>query len=152
MENDRQSIRRLLWRWGAVTVFCAEQHREIEQYKDLINSTAGLRAINMDGMPHGNVVSRPTEQAAERIERLKQMYEERVEWATEAIDKELRFEAALNDAMTCLNPTERAVIDLKYKRKYSLLRTARELHCAEPTVKYREKKAIDKLSKRITVD
>lgn len=152
MDKDRQNIRRLLWRWGDVVKFCANQHRELSQYNDLISSATGLKAIKMDGMPHGSVVGRPTECSAERVLRLKEMYEERISWAVEAIDKELRFEAAINDAMACLNQSERAVIDMRYKRKYSFVRIARELKYAEATIKAKEKKAVEKLAKRITIE
>ena len=152
MDKDRQNIRRLLWRWGDVAKFCANQHRELSQYNDLIASATGIKAINIDGMPHGSMVGRPTECAVERVLRLKEMYEERIAWAVEAIDKELRFEAAVNDAMGCLNQSERAVIELRYKRKYSFVRIARELKYAEAAIKAKEKKAVEKWSKRITIE
>lgn len=152
MAKDRQSIRRVLWRWGDVTVFCANQHKELSMYRDLIASAEGVGAVKLDGLPHGSTPGRPTERAAECVMRLREMYAERIEWAVAAIDDELRFEAAVNDAISaCLTPSEKAIIDLRYKRKMPFIHIGRYLKYAESTVKAKEQRAVDKLAKRIAV-
>ena len=48
------------WRKKQIMAFC----RQYDEWQEKLEY--GLKAIVMDGMPHGNSVSRPTEQQAER--------------------------------------------------------------------------------------
>lgn len=151
-EEARQSIRRLLGKWGQVTCYCARKHREIEEYDELIESAADIRPQQLCDMPKGNGTSDPTPQAADRMSGLEERYRERIKELTEDIGKELDFARAIDGATKVLSAIESVVIDLKYKRENQYEQIARKTGYCLDSVKKIERAAIDKLREVIKIE
>lgn len=149
--EDRQRVRRLLWRWGGATAYCARCHREIADYNELIASAVDLRARDVTAVV-GSEVADPTARAAERLARLHDRYQERVAELTEDIDKRLEFAAAMDDAMTCLGQAQHEIITLHYKHRDPYEVIARQAGYCVDRVKQIERAAVDKLRERIEFD
>lgn len=150
-EEQRRQIRRLLWRWGRVTEYCARRHHDIEEYSDLMESVADIKPQQLTGMPHSGKTTDTTQRAALELSGLKERYEERVSELAEEIRKELALASAIDSTMQTLNAKEQAVIDLRYKKTRQYEQIAKSTGYAEDHVKRIEREAIDKLSELIKI-
>ena len=148
--EERQRIRRLLWRWGRVTTYCARRHGDILAFKELIESVSDVRPQDMTGTPKGTTFSDPTVRSAERMAMLEELYNERIAELTDGIEHELLFAGSMDDAMRELSPVEAAVIDLRYKRQLSYEKIADELNYSKRNVEQIEGAAITKIEKNIS--
>lgn len=150
-EEQRRKIRRLLWRWGRVTEYCARRHHDIEEYNSLIESAADIKPQQLTGMPHSGKTTDTTQSAAMQLSGLKERYEERVSELVEEIRKELALASAIDSAIQVLNAKEQAVIDLRYKKTRQYEQIAKSTGYAEDHVKKMEREAVDKLSELIKI-
>ena len=76
MRAKENEVMRYLPCWKQIGI-SADRYRELlhfcrqyPEWKTEANSLLGIRAIKMDGLPHGNGVSDPVAMAAEKRERL----------------------------------------------------------------------------------
>lgn len=152
VKADRKKTRRLLWRWGRVTAFCARRHKDVIEFTDLIESVGDIRPQVLTGMPHGSQKSDPTQLSADRLSMLKERYALRITELQTDIEKELRFCTAIEDAMNVLDVTETAVVELRYKRGMQYPEIAKETHYSDAQVENIERAAIDKLRELILTD
>lgn len=151
-EEQRRQIRRLLWRWGRVTEFCARRHHDIEEFNELIESVADIRPQQLSGMPHGGGTSDPTQRAAFAMDGLKERYEARVSELAEDIQKELDFAKAIDGAVKVLDAAEMGIIELRYKKGKRYEQIAEDTRYSVDHVKRIEREAIDKLSEEIKIE
>ena len=152
IREERKEIRRLLWRWGGVTAFCARRQKELVEYGELIDSVSDIKPQVLTGMPIGSEVSSPTERNAERLRSLKERYAERIIDLTAEIDDELAFAAAVESAMGDFTPIEKTVLDFKYKHERRVRVVADRLRYSVAQIENIERGAVDKLRKRISVE
>lgn len=143
--EERRRVRRLLWRWARATSFCARRHKDIEEFQTLIESAADIRPQQLTGMPNGGGTSDPTGRAAERITRLRRMYEQRIEELTVEIDDEMRFCSAIDEIVRSLDYEEQNVVDMKYKREFNFEKIAERTRYSTRRVQQIEKVAVDKV-------
>ena len=150
--EERRRIRRLLWRWGRVTAYCARRQRDIEDFQQLIARATDIHPQALTGMPHGSAISDPTERAASMVAQLKERYETRIEGLTADINEELRFSDAMDVAMQSLDGKEAAIVELKYKREYSTERISTATHYSASRIEQIERGAVDKPRAYITTE
>ena len=151
-EDERRNIRRLLWRWGRVTEYCARRQHDIEEYNSLMENVADIKPQQLTGMPHAGTISDTTQRAAMQLSGLKERYEERVSELVDEIRKELALASAIDGAMQTLNAKEQAVIDLRYKKTRQYEQIAKSTGYAEDHVKKVEREAVDKLGELIKIE
>jgi len=149
---ERKRIRRLLWRWGRVTAYCARRHRDISDFEELIAGVADVRPQVITGMPHGGAISNPTERSAEQLSKLKERYAEKVADLWADIAEELDFADAMNDAMSNLCPIELAVVEYRYKHERRMKDVASELNYCIAQIENIERGAVDKLRDLIKIE
>ena len=94
--QQRKKIRRLLWRWGKVTAFCARRMRVISEYQALMEQAAGLHSSSLNSLPGTKRSGDATGQAAIRLDQLRELFAQRIAEANEDIARELAFAAALD--------------------------------------------------------
>lgn len=148
----RRNIRRLLWRWGKVDETCMKLTQDIEDKRNEIQAVTDIKSPIITDMPHGTGISDRTAKAAEKLERLEQLYNEFIEYVTQKIDDELRFQLAMNEAIHSLPAKQVWVIELRYKSEYSYERIARKTHYSVENVKVLDAKACDRLMTLITIE
>lgn len=151
-DERRRQIRRLLWRWGQVNETCLRWQRDLDEKKRALQAVTDIKSPIISDMPHGSGISDRTAQAAEKLEALEQLYSEFCAEMVEAIDKELRFQRAMDEAVNELPGSQRWVTELRYKSEYSYDRIARKTNYAVEYVKSLESKACDFLSGRINIE
>lgn len=144
-KEERRKIRRLLWKWGRVTEYCAHRHRDMIEYIELMDAVGDIKPQTLSGMPHGTDVGNPTERLAE----LRMRYAERIDCLSREIDKELRLSHDIDELIAELEPIEQTILDLRYKGGKSYMGIADELNYCERQVKRTEYEAIEKLAGRI---
>ena len=145
-EEIRRDTRRLLWRWGKVTMTCARLQKQLQDYLNLIESASDVHGSPLTGMPGSGKIGDPTSKAAERMMYLKERYQEMADIITHDIDEEIRFATALDEAMGCLEVQERRIVEMKYRLGMSARRIHFATHYHERTVERIDGKAVDKLS------
>lgn len=149
---DRKKVRRLLWRWGRVTAYCARRHKDIIEFTELIENVGDIKPQVITGMPRGGGKSDPTQLSAARLAMLKERYSERICDLQTDVEKELRFCTAMDEALKVLDVTETAVIELRYKRGMQYPEIAKETNYSDAQVENIERGAVDKLRERILVE
>lgn len=142
---QRDRIRGLLRRWARVSAFCAKKHMELDEYETLIESAADVHTQQLTGMPHGGETSDPTERAAMRTIKLKEVYEGRIDALIAEINEETRFLAMMDYALKSITYSEREIIDLRYKNELTFDEVAERTAYSTRRVQQLEKAAIDKL-------
>lgn len=147
----RRTVRRLLWRWGQVNETCLRWTRDLEEKRRDLQAVTDIKSPKLSGMPHGGGISDRTAQAAEKLDALEKIFEETIEQATSAIEEELRFQRAMDDAVSTLPSSQRWVLELRYKSEYSYERIARKTNYSSEYVKSLESKACDKLAERVDI-
>ena len=115
-KERRRQTRRDLRRWGDCARYCAGRQREAEELQANIDLATSLRSPSMDGMPHGTVTSDPTARAAELRTKMVELYEGRIKEILADIEDEMRFSAQIDYAVSTLDPKQRKVLELMYKR------------------------------------
>lgn len=148
----RRQIRRLLWRWGQVNETCLRWQRDLDEKKSALQAVTDIKSPIITDMPHGTGISDRTAKAAEKLEALEQLYSEFCTEMVEAIDKELRFQRAMNEAIGSLPRSQGWVLELRYKSEYSYDRIARKTNYAVDYVRRLESKACDALTEKITIE
>ena len=149
IKEKRKQVRRLLWRWGKVTVTCARLQKQLQDYSSLIESATDVHGGALTGMPGSGTTGDPTARAAERLAYLRGRYQEMVDIITGEIDEEIRFAKAMEDAMECLDVQERRIIEMKYRLGMSTRKIHFSTHYHERTVERIDEKAVDKLGNYI---
>lgn len=152
MDEKRKQLRRLLWRWGRVTIRCATLQKEIRQYINLINGAADMRIPMLTGMPHGSDTGDPTPLAANKLDELKRMYARRIDEIQQDIEAELRFCRAMDTAIRSIDVQEARILEMRYKREMSHERIATETSYSKSQIKRIEQEAVDNLARVCDVD
>ena len=103
-------------------------------------------------MPFGGGTGDPTARAAEKILQLQEIYAERIDEMVEDIRRRKDIARKVELAMEGLSVFERAVIDHKYERQQKDFEIARDLSYSEEGIKSVEKRAVDKIRRRIAAE
>lgn len=149
---DRKKVRRLLWRWGRVTVYCARRQKDIAEFSELIDSIGDIKPQAITGMPRGSGISDPTQLSAEKLTAIKERYADWIGNLQTDVECELRFCSAMDDVIKILDVSETAVIELRYKRGMQYPDIAKKTHYSDAQVENIERAAIDKLRELILTD
>ena len=146
----RYQTRGILWRWAATTETCASKQDEIKEYLRQIESAADIKPQCLTGMPHSGTTSDPTPRAAEKIARLREKLQERINKLVDDTATDLEMQSTIDDAVRSLGGIEQLVINAKYKQRKKYEQIAEELGYCVDRVKQIDGDAVDKIAEKIS--
>ncbi len=148
----RQETRRLLWRWGRTAGFCKQTNSEMQYFQDRVDEVSDLRARAQIKV-RGGQTSDPTARAAEDLEKLEKEYAECVRGCSNEVTKAIQFKTAIDDIMrNDLLPEERELLTLRYKNGWGWIMIASKLCIEESCARKRERRALDKIARKMLVN
>lgn len=140
-------VRAALERWARVKIYCEERTKEVNEYKELMEAAAGLRPAILDDMPHGTQKSDTTQTAALELIKMQERYDRMLERLRLDIERETAFQERVDAAVNRLPEKCRRVIECRYKKRLSVVKTGFEIGYSQRSVNRIEKSAILMLSK-----
>lgn len=150
--EKRNSVRRLLWRWGRVESYCQARQREMTAYKETLEAACDVKPVALDGMPHGKgKPGDPTAVAAYNLDGMIDTLREQIESIADEITREVEYGRAIDAIVSELPYNQQNVIRMRYKEGWGWAYIAVKCVCSEGYTKNVEGKAIDTLSEKITV-
>ena len=154
MEYDVEGVRdvrRVLWQWGRIDRRIADLMEQMKIAVARIESVYELSSGRvMDGQPHGSGTSDPVFRAVEKIAKMRELFAQEVEVCEQQIKEAQEFKAAINEAMQCLTPAQRDVIQLRYREGHFWAYISVKLYMSEKTARRYEAQACEILAKKIS--
>lgn len=152
--EQAQYIRRLLWTWADTPYFIRRKEEEIAHLRAAIDDAyETLGAQNLSGMPnpkggHKSSVERAVEAAQDRID----LYEQVARDIQDDIEKALKLKRAIDETVDELSPTERKVLEYRYKERHQWDFIGLKMNYHESRVKAIERSALEMLENLITFE
>ena len=143
--DRRKRIRVILRAWGKTD---RENERLEAEYADIVREVEalrGLQALNIDGMPHGNKVTHPTEETALAVIDMLERRKGRLDAIRKRIEDNKRFLARIDYAMQIAKNAE------FLRRNYHdcvrpMSKLAAEFHISEASAWRMENEGIDSIA------
>ena len=153
----REDVRRMLRKWAKAEDEIDALSDQLKAIVDDIDEIGELQAQNLDGLPHGSMAGRPTEQAAVKRVTLLERYRERLNHLRTSIGEYEAFRDRIECAFIWLSAYEERVIRLKYrghlsKGEYSPMTYAQigaEMNYSDRRIKQIEAAAVDTIGEWI---
>lgn len=144
-KSSRKRVRDILRQWGKTDRELQRLEAEYVRIIEEVNALRGLHAINMDGMPHGNKVTHPTEETAIAVMQMLERRQDRLADIISRISDCKRFLARIEYAMVVAKNSE------FLRRNYHdcvrpMAKLADEFHVSEPTAWRMENDGIDSIA------
>lgn len=133
--NRIQFAKRKLEQWASCDEKIRLVNMEIEDYQAQLKDARELNAINMDGMPHGNTVSNPTEQKALTVLKIEETYLGTISYLADEAQKAQKIRAEIDGLLDELPPLYREICTARYKRRLAWLDVADECCISEAYAK-----------------
>ena len=99
VKESRKRVRVILRQWGKTDRELERLEKEYLRIVDEINALRGLRAMNIDGLPHGNKITHPTEDSALAVMTMLDRRQERLAEIIRQIADDKKFLARIECAM-----------------------------------------------------
>ena len=133
---ERKQMRRLLLRWGRTEQTCAERSEQIRQLEELLKQS---RAAGSKALGEG--------EKAERWARLAGEYSQNIERLTRECEEELRFAREMDGLLGGLEPLDRRLLELRYRKGLSWIQVARGVHYSVDRTKHKDAELADRLAR-----
>ena len=98
-QEQREAVRSILKLWGKAERENERLYQEQKALCDDIDALRGLQALNMDGLPHGNKVTHPTEDSAIAVLEMLRKKRERLDFIFKRISDNERILSKIEYAM-----------------------------------------------------
>lgn len=144
-KEERKRVRNILRQWGRTD---RENERLEAEYVLIvreIEALRGLQAVNMDGMPHGNKVTHPTEETALAVMQMMERRQDRLAEIIKRIGENKKLLARIEYAMVVAKNAD------FLRRNYHdcvrpMSKLAEEFNVSEATAWRMEKEGVDSIS------
>lgn len=144
VKEKRKRVRNILRQWGRTD---RENERLELEYVNIVQEVSalrGLKAMSMDGQPHGNQVTHPTEDTALAVMAMMDRREDRLAEIIKRIAENKKLLARIECAMVVAKNA-----DLLRRNYHDCVRPmsklAEEFHVSEPTAWRMENEGIDSI-------
>lgn len=97
--DRRDAVRAILKLWGKADRENEHLYQEQSKLAKDIDALRGLQSVNMDGLPHGNKVTHPTEDAALAVMDMLRKKRDRINYVAKRISENERLLAKIDYAM-----------------------------------------------------
>lgn len=144
-KESRKRVRAILRQWGKTDRELERLEQEYLRIVDEINALRGLQAMSMDGMPHGNKITHPTEDSALAVMAMMDRRQERLAEIIRKIAEDKKFLARIECVMVVAKNAN------FLRRNYHdcvrpMAKLAEEFHVSEPTAWRMENEGIDSIA------
>lgn len=142
--DRRDAVRAILRLWGKAERENKTLYREQKKLADDIDALRGLHAVNMDGLPHGNRVTHPTEDSALAVIEMLRKKRERMQTVMKRISENEKILQKIEYAMILARNAD------LLRRYYHdgvrpMQKVADELHISKQTAWRMESAGIDSI-------
>ena len=147
-QQRRDAVRAILKLWGKAERETKTLDAEYRRIVDEIDALRGLQSMNMDGLPHGNKVTHPTEDSAIAIMDMLSRKRDRLNYIFKRIEEDERILAKIEYAMVLPKYPE------LLRRYYHdgirpMQKVADEFHVSKRSAWYMETESIDMIAEVI---
>lgn len=145
VKEKRKRIRSILRTWGKTDRETERLEAEYMSIVSEVEALRGLKAVTMDGMPHGNKVTHPTEETAFAVMGMMERRQDRLAEIIKKIGENKKLLARIECAMVVAKNA-----DLLRRNYHDCVRPmsklAEEFHVSEPTAWRMENEGIDSIA------
>ena len=144
---DMKKGRLLLYRWASCDATCYKAVQDIAKYRELINEARDLTGVSYDGLPHGNDITKPTEQKALKVLALEDEYEAHIEYLLAQVTGDLEIKRMVDSVLGNFPPIYTQMATLRYAKGYVWSVVARTIYVSEATVRRMDKQVVDAIER-----
>lgn len=144
-KEERKRVRNILRQWGRTDRETERLEAEYMSIVSEIDALRGLKALTIDGLPHGNQVTHPTEDTALAVMGMMDRRQERLAEIIKRIGENKKLLARIEYAMVVAKNAD------FLRRNYHdcvrpMSKLAEEFHVSEPTAWRMENEGIDSIA------
>lgn len=115
-ENEKNKIKNLLYAWGSYKYIISAEKSELEDIKMMYKNMTDIKAVCIDGVPKGNKIKKPVEEAFEKNVRL---CESRLEKLNKLIKSNMESKKKIDDIVDSFTYVEQYILKARYVKNLS---------------------------------
>lgn len=112
MTNEQ--IKKLLYEYPKLRQWIADYETDLENIREQLDKHYSVNASIISDMPRGTDVSDKTFNAVERIDKLKTVYIEQVDYVANKLKKLYNDKQTVEKVLPELNPTQQFIVEKRY--------------------------------------